>query len=506
MIPGQIRILLGLLVILFTYQLPSQNTIYSLQNNSPASIKTSVELLDHSILIGGWIQMGDAKYIGFIAKVNADGQWLWGKKIKDVNSYSGINKIIPLSDGQFLAGGEFSPNEQGFFQLHLVKFDTNGKFTWNKIVGHSSHRLTLTNLMEKNAQIHIVGIQDDTRGLITQIRLNGELVNKNLLSFYTVDNQVSPQFISMTTQGLMISGNLYKESSSHDIFFTEVLDNLFLSKYYFTSGVKDDVTEFVTAMNDQVYLGINWNVSEPGGIIKTDLKGKIQWSFFSDLSYLRGISGGNNGSVLFMDYAGGFYRLNQQGIFEKGLNFFNTGSIDLFNYTSLGNGYHHLLGSRQTTVGTTELLIIKVHENLNGFCNSYAPRLSPLNRDIQLMENTWSMAKDITLTTSNAPVSWENFSWTVNLECQTTADEVDAPDHSISVYPNPVYSHFYLDLPAGLPYAQATLVDLAGHCRQLQKLTGPHNKISMGQEYTPGIYFLQITDGHSSKVYRLLKI
>jgi hypothetical protein len=95
------------------------------------------------ILVGNRVPLSNAYSLGFITKVDYNGDTLWYKEsVYGTNPISFFNAVIANSDGTYIATGATGTSTNA--DIWLVKFDANGNVMWQQAYGGVGHEEALS--------------------------------------------------------------------------------------------------------------------------------------------------------------------------------------------------------------------------------------------------------------------------------------------------------------------------------------------------------------------------
>jgi hypothetical protein len=155
-----------------------------------------------------------------------------------------------------------------------------------------------------------------------------------------------------------------------------------------------------------------------------------------------------------------------------------------------------------------EYYAYKIHDYSNNSCfDSVPPAVPVLNQSITVLSKSLSiyaigigyMDRVFQLDTVTIP-------WSLPCSALIGIDEVNHPNETFSIYPNPAHSSFAISFNEQWQHSSNTnlqIFDLAGRCVYRQILANHQSSIAVNQ-LSAGVYFVRVSDGEREAVEKLI--
>lgn len=478
----------------------AQNAAYTFPVQNNTYLNALAEGPDHSIVLAGNIDFGNANRQGLLGKFSSDGTWEWGFQMQSPNLIVDFLRILKLPDGDFLAGGNDGNT------IILVKFSDQGNVVWQRSISAGTLSLKMVDFVLQDQQIWMVGNFDDTHGILFAIKPDGDLVPNRALQFHKYD-YTYPTRIRMSGNNLVITGSVHSSDSSilSEGFITLLNTDLSMVKSWSLGGDgNQQVTSLATDGTD-IIIGLENQQPTSTGIIKMDGNGNITWSHALDGLYLRGIYSTSNHDLLFTGGVGDLNKLTSAGSWLGGINFFSSGSIPIRSFDA-ESGINLLSGAPNSQPTPYNIYLFRLDSDLQPFCNSwnFTYQIDELNMPLQ--ELTWITSKDISLNVETIDRPMTNAEFEVSVLCQETSGTRSLLPERFQIHPNPFSEQFSIRIPEDWPACKLSIWTVDG--KLLANLRAPVSGQLMWNlpDLPSGVYFLKCSNQLGTITRKILKV
>lgn len=478
---------------LYSTAIFSQNRHFEVNFTVPTYAQAVIDNKDQGFIFSGAIQATATQSVAFIASIDKNGQWTWGKQVKEPDRYTDFSRIIKLSDGNYLAGGNIYENAQNpSAKILLTKFNEQGDILWNKSVGGSTAvgEIKFVDFIENNKNIIILGYADERNSgcAVLAVNINGTDADDKIVTFGGEEMDVPKNILSDGTNYL-VSGvtTAFSQDKNADVFISTLHADFSIDKNLVISQPGHQHTSAFCIHQGQYYLGMDNNNPPYTQLVKIDPNFKVNWSIKFPSHFLRGI-GGLNKSILLIDSWGGLYKLSENGDLLKGLSFYRTGSISLGGYSLTSSGYSVLAGSK-TIDGP--IVLIRQNADLLSNCEAYNYLPETSKEAPVLTSRPWPVVSTLKSTLANAKNTWTTLTLNSSSVCNTTAVE-EQTTNTPRIFPNPFTDVLTVDVPQSWIPGHVAVYNLQGQLVQHVDFIA-WKEIKVVQHLPPGIYFLKFT-------------
>jgi hypothetical protein len=134
------------------------------------------ETSDGGVILSGGSSCYDPAGAAFIMRLNSCGEFQWLKEFGTYNDYDRIDRVIPLSDGNYLAAASFL-GVGTINRVGLIKFDIAGNIIWSGDYTHHNSPALNDIIESSDSSIYITGytyVADP--GFINPVKIRTHLI------------------------------------------------------------------------------------------------------------------------------------------------------------------------------------------------------------------------------------------------------------------------------------------------------------------------------------------
>lgn len=474
---------------------------------------------------GGYIAGGyssGSPYGGLAVKLDASGGVQWAKTVGGVK----ISQVVENpAGGYYMAGVNTVSTNMNFY---LTKLDVNGTVLWSKTFGKATEPDELRSLaLCPDGGLLLAGYADTMNGagfrpvaFVVKTDSNGVLQWARHIGGGNGEEFYAAKPVS--TGGYLCCG--YTGSYGSPVgteSYVVLLDNsgnIVWTKVFGHNNRFDRIYDFVEVPGEGFYVtgqGLYSSTTDNLFIAKLDLSGNVIWhSFYEEFNGAWSI-------VYTQDHhlvVGGYYISQALGLYNDSylIKTDTSGSISWSLQLGAGGIDDKLWQLRETPdagffiTGSTSGVgngraswYMKTDSAGHSGCRDSAVTV-PAN--VLAIASTTGGNSAAFYTNSSVTASQVTANMTAAVFCSgpTSAEELQADANGTFIYPNPATEFFIIGKKGSSSKEKYTvrLVDIAGQAVHFQNAS-PENKISL-DGIASGIYFVEITDGNTKRVEKLI--
>lgn len=432
---------------------------------------------------------------GFIAKYDVNGSVLWAKRFGNSSSSDKGRAIAVSPSGNCYITGNFSSsvsfgsitlNSNGGKDIFVVKYDTNGNVGWAKKAGGSKQDCGFGIAIDFLENVYITGAFTSSATFKTTTITNSGKYSTFLAKYNsggsfqwakaagTCCDSTQANAVTLDEEGNIYIAGLFAVKAKFSSITVQSygLKDIFIAKYSptgsvlwakYAGGSKDDIAYGITydKNNHRIYL--------TGFVESSGTTGGIPYSFsgYKDVIIT---SYDINGNTKWVKTYGGSRRDIGNAIAIDAQGFIYTTGI--FNGTA-----------------PFDSIILTGYPN-QPWADFFVNKIFPPAISSHLLQATINNSDD-NLNQYTTSSWWQN----------SSIAESSLPLFQVKIFPNPFKGNFSLSSENPITY---NIYNVLGNL--LVRKENVRGEISAGENFSPGIYYLQVINGREKKIFPVVKV
>ncbi|MFC7773755.1 T9SS type A sorting domain-containing protein [Flavobacterium sp. GCM10027622] len=428
-------------------------------------------------------------YDSFIAKYDANGNYLWAKNISGTSDEYSISMALDNNNqihitGTFIGTTDFDPSGavanltsvSGNSDVFIAKYDSNGNYIWAKNIGGSGPEVVRSIALNSTGQIHITGTFQNTADFDPSGG-NANLSAVGARDIYIAKYDINGNYLWAKGMG----------GTSTDEAMSLSLD---------TSG-RPHITGYFqgTADFDPSPVAVANLTSASGSIdifiAKYDVNGNYIWA------KAIGSLNVDSANAIALDRNN---KVHITGYFNNTVDFDTSGATSYS--TALNNMDVYLAQYTSCTTANTSITRNGMTLTADSTADSYQWIDCSNNNAFIPGANNQSYTPTVD---GNYAVILTVGSCDSVSECQAVLGTEENQLETVVLYPNPVTNHFFISLPHIFESSEVTVTNLLG---KIIKKTNykQQQQINISLEDTAsGIYFVRLEGEQKTKIFKVIK-